>query len=151
MATKWLTTWQIWYKIPGGRLNKKDGLTRYGNSHVKDKTAVRTKSPYVDKMVFILRRGPVVVVMYKQPFDGSNGPVVRIILAGLCMRSVFSWLDTGTHLRNMSFFWPLYIYAVTDMWLNHIHVNDDYHYKCTRVTQSSNLHEERMIKWSYHF
>ena len=22
---------------PGGRLNKKDGLTRYGNSHVKDK------------------------------------------------------------------------------------------------------------------
>ena len=22
----------------GGRLNKKDGLTRYGNSHVKDKT-----------------------------------------------------------------------------------------------------------------
>ena len=29
-----------WVKIPGGRLNKKDGLTRYGNSHVKDKTAV---------------------------------------------------------------------------------------------------------------
>ena len=27
---------------PGGRLNKKDGLTRYGDSHVKDKTAVRT-------------------------------------------------------------------------------------------------------------
>ena len=26
-------------KIPGGRLNKKDGLTRYGNSHVKDKTS----------------------------------------------------------------------------------------------------------------
>ena len=24
---------------PGGRLNKKDGLTRYGNSHVKDKTS----------------------------------------------------------------------------------------------------------------
>ena len=23
----------------GGRLNKKDGLTRYGNSHVKDKTS----------------------------------------------------------------------------------------------------------------
>ena len=22
--------------VPGGRLNKKDGLTRYGNSHVKD-------------------------------------------------------------------------------------------------------------------
>ena len=22
---------------PGGRLNKKDGLTRYGDSHVKDK------------------------------------------------------------------------------------------------------------------
>ena len=26
-------------KHPGGRLNKKDGLTRYGNSHVKDKTS----------------------------------------------------------------------------------------------------------------
>ena len=24
---------------PGGRLNKKNGLTRYGNSHVKDKTS----------------------------------------------------------------------------------------------------------------
>ena len=24
---------------PVGRLNKKDGLTRYGNSHVKDKTS----------------------------------------------------------------------------------------------------------------
>ena len=29
---------QIW-QAPGGRLNKKDGLTRYGNSHVKDKTS----------------------------------------------------------------------------------------------------------------
>ena len=26
-------------KGPGGRLNKKDGLTRYGDSHVKDKTS----------------------------------------------------------------------------------------------------------------
>ena len=26
-------------KRPGGRLNKKDGLTRYDNSHVKDKTS----------------------------------------------------------------------------------------------------------------
>ena len=26
-------------KDTGGRLNKKDGLTRYGNSHVKDKTS----------------------------------------------------------------------------------------------------------------
>ena len=25
--------------IPGGRLNKKDGLTGYGDSHVKDKTS----------------------------------------------------------------------------------------------------------------
>ena len=24
---------------PGGRLNKKNGLTRYGDSHVKDKTS----------------------------------------------------------------------------------------------------------------
>ena len=24
---------------PGGRLNKKDGLTKYGDSHVKDKTS----------------------------------------------------------------------------------------------------------------
>ena len=29
----------IAYPYPGGRLNKKDGLTRYGNSHVKDKTS----------------------------------------------------------------------------------------------------------------
>ena len=28
-----------WQKRTGGRLNKKDGLTRYGNSHVKDKTS----------------------------------------------------------------------------------------------------------------
>ena len=27
------------YQLPGGRLNKKDGLTRYGDSHVKDKTS----------------------------------------------------------------------------------------------------------------
>ena len=26
-------------KEAGGRLNKKDGLTRYGDSHVKDKTS----------------------------------------------------------------------------------------------------------------
>ena len=26
-------------KISGGRLNKKDGLTRYADSHVKDKTS----------------------------------------------------------------------------------------------------------------
>ena len=26
-------------RTPGGRLNKKDGLTRYGDSHVKDKTS----------------------------------------------------------------------------------------------------------------
>ena len=55
------------YFIPGssgGRLNKKDGLTRYGNSHVKDKTVSPTvlsltwESPYLGKTVFILRRGP---------------------------------------------------------------------------------------------
>ena len=27
------------YLEAGGRLNKKDGLTRYGDSHVKDKTS----------------------------------------------------------------------------------------------------------------
>ena len=26
-------------RLSGGRLNKKDGLTRYGDSHVKDKTS----------------------------------------------------------------------------------------------------------------
>ena len=31
--------WNIKIKTTGGRLNKKDGLTRYGNSHVKDKTS----------------------------------------------------------------------------------------------------------------
>ena len=30
----------LWHQFsPGGRLNKKDGLTRYGDSHVKDKTS----------------------------------------------------------------------------------------------------------------
>ena len=39
------THWQIYYLSrrifypPGGRLNEKDGLTRYGDSHVKDKTS----------------------------------------------------------------------------------------------------------------
>ena len=33
LASDWLRT------VPGGRLNKKNGLTRYGNSHVKDKTS----------------------------------------------------------------------------------------------------------------
>ena len=27
------------FEESGGRLNKKDGLTRYGDSHVKDKTS----------------------------------------------------------------------------------------------------------------
>ena len=31
--------WPAWTSPPGGRLNKKDGLTRYGDSHVKDKTS----------------------------------------------------------------------------------------------------------------
>ena len=30
------------YSPPGPRLNKKDRLSRYGDSHVKDKTAGRT-------------------------------------------------------------------------------------------------------------
>ena len=35
-------TWMsnhIHLNLSGGRLNKKDGLTRYGDSHVKDKTS----------------------------------------------------------------------------------------------------------------
>ena len=38
---KHLDPWMllITNKEPGGRLNKKDGLTRYDNSHVKDKTS----------------------------------------------------------------------------------------------------------------
>ena len=30
---------QVAHRPPGGRLNKKDGLSRYGDSHVKDKTS----------------------------------------------------------------------------------------------------------------
>ena len=33
------TTYSYYLWKPGGRLNKKDGLTRYGDSHVKDKTS----------------------------------------------------------------------------------------------------------------
>ena len=32
-------SWATYRKGTGGRLNKKDGLTRYGNSHVKDETS----------------------------------------------------------------------------------------------------------------
>ena len=44
-VTKWVTVWadlilnSVAQNNTGGRLNKKDGLTRYGNSHVKDKTS----------------------------------------------------------------------------------------------------------------
>ena len=44
-TSKGLLEWQMWLinlhplKTAGGRLNKKDGLTRYGDSHVKDKTS----------------------------------------------------------------------------------------------------------------
>ena len=34
-----LKKYSQYIKLTGGRLNKKDGLTRYGDSHVKDKTS----------------------------------------------------------------------------------------------------------------
>ena len=36
-----VTFWQHQSYVigPGGRLNKKDSLTRYGDSHIKDKTS----------------------------------------------------------------------------------------------------------------
>ena len=34
----WACDW-LSMLVPGDRLNKKDGLTRYGDSHVKDKTS----------------------------------------------------------------------------------------------------------------
>ena len=36
-----IRSWEVWdtKSPPGGRLNKKDGLTRCGDSHVKDKTS----------------------------------------------------------------------------------------------------------------
>ena len=34
-----LSSVSVFEKATGGRLNKKDGLTRYGDSHVKDKTS----------------------------------------------------------------------------------------------------------------
>ena len=36
---KFVLVQAIAWHWPGGRLNKKDGLTRYDNSHVKDKTS----------------------------------------------------------------------------------------------------------------
>ena len=35
----WQSCGELPVRSPGGRLNKKDGLTRYGDSHVKDKTS----------------------------------------------------------------------------------------------------------------
>ena len=46
------------HQEPGGRLNKKDGLTRYGDCVLTAVLSLTWKSPYVDKTVFILRRGP---------------------------------------------------------------------------------------------
>ena len=39
MEDAFITTFCYGTWLPGGRLNKKDGLTRYGDSHVKDKTS----------------------------------------------------------------------------------------------------------------
>ena len=42
LAWRWTNAYPVpWWidAAPGGRLNKKDGLTRYGDSHVKDKTS----------------------------------------------------------------------------------------------------------------
>ena len=47
LSSSWATDCKAWVEkygditelCPGGRLNKKDGLTRYGDSHVKDKTS----------------------------------------------------------------------------------------------------------------
>ena len=56
-----------WWRVllqTGGRLNIKMSSYQYRDSHVKDKTVSPTvlsltwKSPYVNKTVFILRRGP---------------------------------------------------------------------------------------------
>ena len=61
----------------GGRLNKKDGLTRYGDSHVKDKTSSLTwKLPYADKTVFILRRGPVCVLQSMHNIHSHSAPAL---------------------------------------------------------------------------
>ena len=35
----WKSKGSAFAQKPGGHLNKKDGLTRYGDSHVKDKTS----------------------------------------------------------------------------------------------------------------
>ena len=39
MKSVWCNEYLMSAVGPGGRLNKKDGLTRYGDSHVKDKTS----------------------------------------------------------------------------------------------------------------
>ena len=40
MCWSWILKYfRVLSENTGGRLNKKDGLTRYGNSHVKDKTS----------------------------------------------------------------------------------------------------------------
>ena len=58
----------MYLKTSGGRLNKKDGLTRYGNSHVKDKT------------VFILRRGPGVFYTNRVNFTCPVECVVKLLI-----------------------------------------------------------------------
>ena len=84
-------------KYPGGRLNKKDGLTRYGNSNVKDKTVSPTvlsltwESPYLGKTVFILRRGPDSSWILNQGVKPVLGGLIRRhFLIHICQRKCFN-------------------------------------------------------------
>ena len=66
----------------GGRLNIKMPSYQYRDSHVKDKTVSPTvlsltwESPYLGKMVFILRQGPVAYVRdYGQEALRAHQPI----------------------------------------------------------------------------
>ena len=113
---------------PGGRLNKKDGLTRYGNSHVTVLTAVLSltwKSPYVDKTVFILKQGPGLLVVSTVAADARTS-------AGAVRKKIVSAIFTSPVLKG----WSRLIYFLI------------FEFKClTYRGHYSNLYP--LWKWNY--
>ena len=68
-------SWLVQKLWPGGHLNIKMPSYQYRDSHVKDKTVSPTvlsltwESPYLGKTVFILRRGPdVIIIFHVKPY-----------------------------------------------------------------------------------
>ena len=87
ISTNRKTSYQHRISRSGGRLNKKDVLTAV--------LSLTWKSPYVDKTVFILRRGPVRKCLDIHHYLGNNGDVYYVVgltmnLESLLWNSIFT-------------------------------------------------------------